>query len=199
MIASVNVAWYVSRAGGFVAFGLVTLAVVAGITLAGRARLAGWPRFAVEDVHRFLGLLAGVFLSLHVLALLTDEYLGFSLTDLAIPGLSPYRPLTTALGVVSAELLVALAVTNRFRKKLPYRFWRRVHMLNFVVWVLALGHGIAAGTDSDTRWGVAVYVLSAGSVAAAAAWRFLKARGAAAWVVALWTGTASAVGAEQIG
>jgi methionine sulfoxide reductase heme-binding subunit len=198
VIASLNVAWYVSRAGGLVGFGLVTLAVVAGIVLAGRASFPGWPRFAVEDVHRFLGLLAGAFLSIHVLALLADHYLGFTLLQLALPGISPYRPLPTALGVVAAELLLALALTNRFRRAIPYRVWRRAHGLNFAVWGLALGHGLSVGTDSDTRWALAVYVASAASVAAAGAWRLLGARRAPAWAVALWTGTAGIVSAELV-
>jgi len=198
MIASVNVAWYIARAGGLVSFGLLTLAVVAGVLLAGRARLAGWPRFAVEDIHRFLGLLAGTFLGLHLLGLLADSYLGLPLSALVVPGLSSYRPVATALGVVGAELLVALAVTNRLRRRMAYSTWRRLHMLNFAVWILALGHGIAAGTDSDTRWAIAVYLLASGSVAAACVWRLLRAYRAPAWAVAIWTGTASIVAAELV-
>jgi methionine sulfoxide reductase heme-binding subunit len=198
MISSVNVAWYVARAGGLVSFGLLTLAVLAGVLLAGRARLAGWPRFAVEDIHRFLGLLAGSFLCLHLVGLLADGYLGLPLSALVVPGLSSYRPLATALGVVGAELLLALAVTNRLRRRLAYSTWRRLHLLNFAVWVLALGHGIAAGTDSDTRWAIAVYLLASGSVAAACVWRLLRAHQAPAWAVAIWTGTASIVAAELV-
>jgi methionine sulfoxide reductase heme-binding subunit len=198
MIASVNVAWYVARAGGLVSFGLLTVGVVAGVLLAGRVRLSGWPRFAVEDIHRFLGLLAGTFLSVHLLGLLADGYLGLPLSALVVPGLSSYRPLATALGVVGAELLLALAVTNRLRRRLAYSTWRRLHMLNFAVWTLALGHGIAAGTDSDTRWAIAVYLLASGSVAAACVWRLLRAHQAPAWAVAIWTGTASIVAAELV-
>ena len=142
-----------------------------GLALAGRPRLARWPRFAIEDVHRFAGMLAGVFIWLHVLVLLLDDYATFGLTDLVVPGAAPYRPVWTALGVVAAELLLAVAITNRYRKRLPYTFWRRAHMLNFVVWSLALVHGITAGTDSDTTWARLLYMCSAGAVAAAVAWR----------------------------
>ena len=198
MIATVNVAWYVARAGGLVSFGLLTLAVLAGVLLAGRARFAGWPRFAVEDVHRFLGLLAGTFLGVHVLGLLADGYLGLPLSALLVPGLSSYRPLATALGVVGAELLLALAVTNRLRSRLAYTTWRRLHMLNFAVWILALAHGITAGTDSDTSWAITVYLLASGSVAGACVWRLLRVYRAPAWAIAIWTGTASIVAAELV-
>ena len=71
-LAAANYAWYVARAGGILAFALLTASVVAGLLLSGRARLRSWPRFALEDVHGFLGLLAGSFILLHVAALLVE-------------------------------------------------------------------------------------------------------------------------------
>jgi len=163
--------WYLVRASGIVAFVLLTIAVVLGLTLSGRARLRYWPRFAIEDVHRFAGLLTGTFVSIHVLTLFADSYLPFSLTQLAVPGASSYRPLPTALGVVATELLLALAITNRYRAKLSYGFWRRAHYLNFAVWGLALGHGIFAGTDRGAPWADLLYGVSAAAVAGLVSWR----------------------------
>jgi methionine sulfoxide reductase heme-binding subunit len=168
-----TIAWYAARAGGIVAFALLTAGVVFGLTLSGRARLEGWPRFAVEDVHRFVGLLAGTFVGIHVAGLLAETYVPFSLTQILVPGTAPYRPLATALGVIAMELLAALAVTNHYRKRIPHGVWRRAHYLNFAVWLLALVHGIAAGTDSAAWWGVALYSASAASVAALLVWRAL--------------------------
>ena len=198
MIAGANVAWYAARAGGLVAFVLLTLATLAGLLLAGRAQNTRWPRFAVEDVHRFLGLLTGTFIGLHVAVLLVDSYLPFSVAQLVVPGLSSYRPLPTALGVVGAELLLALALTNRFRTRTPYTFWRRAHYLNFAVWALALAHGVTAGADGDTVWALALYAGCGSAVAAAAVWRSLRARPVPDWALALWTGTAGLVGAELV-
>ena len=153
--------WYVARAGGLLAYLLLSSSVVAGLLLSGRARLKHWPRFAVEDVHRFLGILAGTFIVIHGGALLVDSYLPFSLGQLLVPGTAPYRPLAAACGVVAAELLAALALTNRYRKRLPYHWWRRAHMLNFVVWALALVHGLTVGTDALTPWALVLYAGSA--------------------------------------
>lgn len=193
-----NLTWYLARTGGMLGFALLSSSAVLGLTLSGRARLPRWPRFALEDVHRFAGLLAGVFIWLHVLALLVDRYLTFGLLDLVVPGAAPYRPVWTALGVVAAELLVAVAITNRLRKRLPHGFWRRAHMVNFLVWALALVHGIAAGSDSDTGWATLLYVVSAGAVASATAWRASKTRGAPAWAVRLAAGTAGLLGVEIV-
>jgi predicted ferric reductase len=198
MIGSTVVTWYVARAGGLVAFALLTIAVLLGLLLSGRARPTAWPRFAVEDVHRFAGLLTGTFIVVHGAALLADGYMPFALADVLVPGTAPYRPLATALGVVGAELLVALAVANRFRDRLSYRFWRRTHYANFAVWALALTHGIAAGSDSDTTWAVALYMLAAGSVVGATVWRVLRAWKLPVWALRLWPGTAAAVAAELV-
>ena len=140
-----NVAWYVARAGGMLAFVLVTATVVVGLTMSSRVELRQWPRFAVEDVHRYLGLLTWSFVGVHALALIADDYLSFSVGDLVVPGIAPYRPLPTALGVVALELLAALGLANLLRRRLSYTFWRRTHYLNFVVWLLVFAHGDHGG------------------------------------------------------
>jgi predicted ferric reductase len=176
ILAAGNYAWYAARAGGILAFVLLTASVVVGLLLSGRARLQRWPRFALEDVHGFVGLLAGSFILLHGAALLVDSYLPFSLRNLLVPGTAPYRPLAVAAGVIGAELLAALAITNRYRKALPHRFWRRAHYLNFAVWALALVHGITAGTDTRSLWAIVIYLTSAALVGGGAAARFVPAR-----------------------
>jgi predicted ferric reductase len=165
--------WYVARAGGLTAFVLLTFAVAVGLLLSGRLHSQErWPRFALEEVHRFLGLLAGTFVVIHGAGLLLDTYVPTSLLELVMPGLDGYRPLPTALGVLSAELMVALAVTNRLRSRIGYRRWRRAHYLNFAVWLFALVHGITVGTDSGAPWAVWLYVSCASLVMLLTASRF---------------------------
>jgi predicted ferric reductase len=176
MFVTANVAWYAARAGGLVAFVLLTVAVAIGLLLSGRARLAAWPRFAIEEVHAFAGMLAGIFIVVHGAGLLLDDYFEFGLTDLLVPGSAPTRPLAAGLGVVAAELLAAIAITNKLRRRLPHRIWRRVHYLNFAVWLLALVHGIAVGTDSDTVWAISLYLSSVALVGGLTTWRFLEVR-----------------------
>jgi predicted ferric reductase len=153
--------WYAARAGGMLAYLLLSASVIVGLLLSGRARLERWPRFALEDVHRFLGILAGTFVVIHGGALLLDRVVPFSLSQLLLPGTDSYRPLAVACGIVAAELLAALAVTNHYRKRIPYRWWRRAHMLNFAVWSLVLVHGLTAGTDATTTWALVLYAGSA--------------------------------------
>jgi sulfoxide reductase heme-binding subunit YedZ len=171
-LASTTAVWYAARAGGVLAYLLVSASVLAGILLAGKKRVPGFPRFAVEDVHRFLGILAALFIAIHVAGIALDTYVPFSLSQLVVPFTSSYRPLATGLGIVALELLLAVSVTNRLRSRLPYRFWRRAHYATLAVWLLATVHGILAGTDRDQTWLVWLYALTVALVAGAAALRF---------------------------
>ena len=123
--------WYAARAAGVVAYVLLTSVVALGLTMSSQRRLQRWPRFAIEDVHRFGAILVGVFVGIHVVTIAIDSYLRFSIAAIAVPFATSYRPVWTALGTVAAELLLALAVTNRLRnRRLSYAAWRRLHYAN---------------------------------------------------------------------
>lgn len=166
--------WYAARASGLVAYGLVTAVVCLGLILSSHPSWRRWPRFALEDVHRFAGILAGVFVGLHVLTIAIDSYVPFSLTQLLVPFTAGYRPFWTGLGVVAFELLLAVGLSTRWRRRLGHRTWRRLHYLAFPVWAAATFHGLGAGTDSTSG---AVFVLYLGAmalVAALVAWRLAR-------------------------
>ena len=164
-LTSSPVDWYAARAAGIVAYLLLSAVVALGLTLSGRRRLPKWPRFALEDVHRFAGILAGTFVAIHVATIAIDSYTPISLTALLVPFVSSFKPLPVALGIVSAELLVALAVTNRLRGRgLSYQAWRRAHYLGFAVWAAAAAHGITAGTDRGGAWLLLVYGVSIATI-----------------------------------
>jgi sulfoxide reductase heme-binding subunit YedZ len=173
-LTSSSLDWYAARAAGVAAYVLLTAVVTLGITMAGRKSFRRWPKFAVEDVHRFGGLLIGTFVTIHVLTIAIDSYLPFSIGSLVIPFLSPYKPLWVALGIVAAELLIALAVTNHYRDRLSYRFWRRAHYANFAVWAAVVLHGLGSGTDRASTWFVLLYAGGAAVVAWAIGWRVAR-------------------------
>ena len=107
-LTSSPIDWYAARAGGVVAYVLLSANVTIGLLMTGKKSMKHWPRFALEDVHRFGGILVGTFLVLHITAVAIDAYLPFSLTSLVVPLVASYRPIWTALGIVAAELLLAL-------------------------------------------------------------------------------------------
>jgi methionine sulfoxide reductase heme-binding subunit len=168
-------AWLIARAGGLVAYGLLTLTVVLGIVHSGR-RVRSVPRFAVEDVHRFLSILTALFLGLHGVGLLLDDVVPFSVRQLVVPFTADISPLWTGLGVVAAELLLALSLTNLFRARLAHRTWRRLHALAFPVWILATAHGLLAGTDTDQWWAMGLYAYASALTIGLLGWRIAATR-----------------------
>jgi predicted ferric reductase len=165
------VIWYAARAGGILAYLLLSSSAVLGLLLS-RKRTLPWPKFAVEDVHRYLTILTGIFLTVHVGAILVDGFVPFSLGQALVPFTAGYRPFATGLGVVALELLVAVAFTNAVRGRIPHRLWRRAHYLTFGIWAFATVHGLLAGTDRRELWFLLLTIGAVSSVAAAAAARF---------------------------
>ena len=53
-----TVTWDVARAGGFTAFGLLTLSVAIGLALTLHLQSPRWPRIINSELHNFLTLLA---------------------------------------------------------------------------------------------------------------------------------------------
>ena len=158
--------WYFARSAGIVAYLLLSASVVAGTLMSGRAMLT-WPRFAVEELHRFLAILTGIFIVLHGASLLLDRVVPISLGQMLVPFTSPYRPFAVGLGATAAELLAAVGLTNLFRAELPRVFWRRVHYLTIPAWALATMHGLLAGSDAGDPWfaGIAAAAITAVGIA----------------------------------
>ncbi len=175
-LTSSPVDWYAARAAGITAYLLLSGVVLLGLTMAAKKPLARWPRFTLEDVHRFGGLLVGSFVTIHVVTVAVDSWLPFTLQSLVVPFTSRYRPLWVGLGIVATELLVSLAVTNHYRRRLPYAFWRRAHYLNFAVWSAATVHGLGSGTDRSSPWALAIFATAVAAVLAAVVWRVARAR-----------------------
>jgi sulfoxide reductase heme-binding subunit YedZ len=131
-----------------------------------------WPRYALEEIHRFVSILTGVFIAIHGLGILIDTVVPFSLVQTVVPFTASYRPFAVGLGIVSAELLAAVAITNALRSKIPYRVWRRVHYLTIVVWLGTTGHVLLTGTDRQEAWFLALVAVAVSSVTLAFTARF---------------------------
>lgn len=164
--------WYAARASGVAAYLILSVVVCLGLSMGGKAQSRRWPRFSVEDIHRFGGLLVGSLITIHVATIAVDSFLPFSIVNLVVPFTATYRPIWTGLGIAAAELLLALAVTNHYRKRLPHRFWRTAHYLNFAVWTLASLHGLMSGTDRGTWWLALLYGICVATVLMLLLWRF---------------------------
>ena len=156
--------WFVARASGIVALVLVTLAVVWGLFYS--TRLLGGkptPRWLL-DLHRFLGGLSVLFTGVHLAALVADNYVHFGVAEILLPFASEWQPGAVAWGVVALYLLVAVEATSLMQRRLPRRLWRGVHVTSWVLYWLAVVHGVTAGTDAGNRAYVAVTLVGVGVV-----------------------------------
>lgn len=163
--------WLLARASGITAYVLLAAAVVAGLVLKSRPFGRALRAADALDAHRVLALLALAVLALHGTALALDRTIHLAPAALVVPGLSPYRPLPVALGVVAAELAVLLVVSFSLRRRIGMRAWRAIHWASYLVFLAATAHGLAAGTDSAQPWAHGLYLGAVGAVAFATAWR----------------------------
>jgi predicted ferric reductase len=139
--------WYVARAGGLVAYGLLAASTIWGLAVSTRL-LGRWPAPGwTLDLHHYLGGLAVTFTGIHLAALLLDSYIQFDLLDLLVPFASTWRPGVVAWGVIALYLLVAVQATSLARRRVPHRLWRRVHLAAFPLLVTATAHLLTAGSD----------------------------------------------------
>jgi methionine sulfoxide reductase heme-binding subunit len=140
--------WYVARSGGVVAWLLLAAGLVVGLLLSskllGRRVSPAW----LLSVHRYLGGLAVAFTSVHVAAVMLDDFVDFGWADVLVPFASQWRPQAVAWGIVGMYLLVAIEVTSLAMRRLPKRLWRVVHWSSAALFVTATVHGWQAGSDT---------------------------------------------------
>lgn len=165
--------WILARAAGLTAYVLLTASMLAGLTVKSRPFGTAVRAAAVTDTHRFLTLLALGAIGLHGAALMLDSTVHIGLPALLVPGLSPYRPVATALGVVAAELAALVFISFPLRKRIGARQWRRLHWVTYAVFVAATVHGLAGGTDTTRPWVFGLYLGGVAAVVFGTAWRVL--------------------------
>jgi predicted ferric reductase len=141
--------WYLSRATGIVAYGLLWLSMAFGVMITSRAARA-WPGGLIAfDLHQHTSLLGLAFGLFHGLILAGDRYINYTLPQLLIPfGSANYRPIWVGLGQLAFYALVIVGLSFYARRIIGQRLWRLIHYASFGVFLLALLHGTMAGSDS---------------------------------------------------
>ena len=170
-----HIFWYISRTSAILAYILLFLNIVFGLGLKtnfGAKISARWLSF---ELHRFTAMLAMALIMLHVFSLLGDQYMSPALRDLLVPLSGSYRPVWTALGIVSFYLLIVVALSSYLRRFIGQKIWRIIHMISFVLFYVILYHGLRSGTDTSTWWAQTLYVVTGAGATFLFLWRFLLA------------------------
>ncbi len=171
--------WLAARATGITTLLLLTGQVVLGLVLSHPTNQSTW-RLSKRlfPWHENLFVFSLSFLAVHIIFLVLDPYAGVGIGGALVPGLSSYRSVPVALGVVSMYALVITGLTARYPKRLPTGWWLKIHRFSLVILVAAWLHGLQSGTDSQPF--MPIYVGIGVAVLAAAAYRYWVVRRARA-------------------
>jgi predicted ferric reductase len=169
--------WYLARSSAFVAFGLLWLSMVFGLLMTNKLART-WPGGPTAfELHQHTSLLGLAFALFHGLILLGDSYIHASLAQVLIPfAYSGFAPFWVGLGQLSLYLLAIVGLSFYARAWLGRRAWRLIHFLSFVLFVLALLHGLLSGTNSTQLWAQALYWATGGSTLFLLCYRVLVSR-----------------------
>jgi len=130
-----------------------------------------WPRFALQDLHKNVSLVALAVVAVHVSTSVIDRFAPIGWKDTLVPFLSPYRPLWLGLGTLSADFFLAVLITSLLRPRISPRFWRAVHWLSYASWPSAVLHSLGTGTDVKVGWMLVLTGVCVLAVVLAVWWR----------------------------
>jgi sulfoxide reductase heme-binding subunit YedZ len=151
--------WITSRAAGFAALILASLAVCVGLLMSTKLLKRRGPDLLAT--HEILSLSAIAAIVVHAGALLGDHYLHPSLADITIPFVSSYESVWTSLGIVAGWSTILLGLSFYARRWIGAGRWRKLHRFTALVWLAGLAHSLGEGTDAGQLWFLAMLAIVA--------------------------------------
>ena len=149
--------WILLRAAGIGAYVALWLSVAWGLVATTGIVKRRISKPAANAFHAFVATVGLTLLAVHIVLLVVDSFMPFAVLDVLIPMRSTFRPLALTAGVIAMYAVVILMVTSWSRSKMSTRLWRTIHLLAVPAFVLALLHGVFAGTDTQRPWMIALY------------------------------------------
>lgn len=156
--------WYLSRGSAFVALSLLWLSMALGLLITNKmARL--WPGAPTAfAIHEYVSLLGLAFAMFHAIVLMGDSYIQYDLAQIVIPFASSFERLWVGLGQLGFYVMLIVSLSFYVRQSIGHKTWRFIHYASFLTYVIALIHGLAAGTDVSLPWAQQYYWISGGSL-----------------------------------
>jgi predicted ferric reductase len=157
---SVQAMWYITRASGLIAYVLIWLSMVWGLGVASKIFDTLLHGTFTYDFHQYISLLAVGFTLLHMGVLLFDGYMPYSVWQILIPFISPYRPLWIGIGVIGFYLMALVTVTFYIRTKIGMKAFRTIHVFSLVSYFAITLHSFMSGSDSSLPSVMVLYVVT---------------------------------------
>jgi predicted ferric reductase len=147
-VDSIQIWWYVTRASGIIAYLLLWFSTILGLAVTSKYLDSMLDRLFTYDFHEFISLLSVAFTLVHVLVLTFDRYMPYSVAQILVPFISPYRPFWVGVGVISFYLVLLVTITFYLRNRIGTRVFRIIHYLSLLSYIGVTLHGYYSGTDT---------------------------------------------------
>jgi hypothetical protein len=145
---------------GVISLVSLSITIMLGLVATDRLVLSIRQRVLLQSAHRTTGVIAVGSLFVHVWTKVAEQHVG--IIDVFIPFMMPFNRVYIGLGPVSAYVMVLVMWTGlaraRFIGKGRPWMWRGIHAIAYLMWPLALMHGLGAGRAAAT-WVVVSYVV----------------------------------------
>jgi len=156
-------AWYFIRGAGFAALFLMFLLMISGI-----GHITGLTYKFIEPIkawaiHKAIAFGLVFAILVHVIFLLFDHYVSFSLPQILVPFLNKYTNGTSlfgvnfgmfvvAFGIISMYLVFLIVLTSLGWIDTKKKLWKWVHYSSYFVAIMVFIHSLGAG--SDLKYGI---------------------------------------------
>lgn len=154
--------WYVTRASGLIAGVCLIIMMLSGVGLVTGHTFRFLEPLTAWATHRALGITFAIAVVVHVVMLLFDHFVPFSIPEIFVPWLSQYKPVTlfgvnvgslwVALGVLALYLSILIVLTSLFWIDKKQKTWKVSHLLSYLVVVFVFFHALFLGTDTGSGW-----------------------------------------------
>lgn len=156
-------AWYFIRGAGFAALFLMFLLMISGI-----GHITGLTYKFIEPIkawaiHKAIAFGLVFAILVHVIFLLFDHYVSFSLPQIFVPFLNKYTNGTSlfgvnfgmfvvAFGIISMYLVFLIVLTSLGWIDTKKKLWKWVHYSSYIAAIMVFIHALGAG--SDLKYGI---------------------------------------------
>ncbi|MFI7540738.1 translation initiation factor III [Actinoplanes sp. NPDC049599] len=145
---------------GVVSLVSLSITIMVGLVATDRLVLSIRQRVLLQSAHRTTGVIAVVALFFHVWTKVAVGKVGVMAAF--VPFLAPYKTMLIGFGVLSGYIMVMVMWTgiarSRFIGKGKPWMWRGIHAISYLMWPIALLHGLGAGRPA-AAWVVVSYIL----------------------------------------
>lgn len=149
--------WYITRAAGFVAAASLVMLMLSGIGFITGTSFRLLEPLTAWATHKAIAIVFAVSATVHIVALLFDKFVPFTIAQALVPFLSHYREVTirghhlgslyVAFGIFGLYFVLAIILSSLFWIDKKPHAWKLFHFLAYLTMIFAFFHALYLGTD----------------------------------------------------